>query len=133
MKKVKFEYCLFQKSDIKGIYDKVVKDTIFPFEFLKFEKPRSNYLLNTGVAHVLQSWADKGKVKTLHTGLIPLGNGIYIGNNVNEVGKLDFILLVYDKTNKQIHFFLLKNRKPKCKTQFANHFIEKIRKEGFTV
>lgn len=133
MKKIKYEYCLFQKSIIKGIYDKAVKQTIFPFEFLKFEKPREKYLLSKGVTDVVESWKYKGKEKILHTGLIPLGNGIYIGNNIKDMGRLDFILLVNDNSKKQIHFFLINNKKPKNKKLFAYQLLKEIQKEGFVI
>jgi hypothetical protein len=123
---INFEHCLFQKSAIKGVFNKKKSKDEFVFDFIKFSKPKANYLIENGVVEVVQSWKliGKHKVKILHSGLFNLGNGIYIGNNINEKNKKDFILLHYEKEEQQIHFFLVKNRNPKNKTQFANELIE---------
>ncbi len=73
MKKANYQYCLFKKGTIKGIYNKTKNFRDFPISFLKFEIPREPYLLNAGAAYVLQSWKMIGSIrkKILHTGLIP--------------------------------------------------------------
>jgi hypothetical protein len=111
---LKFEYCLFQKSAIKGVFNKKNANDTFAFNFIKFSKPKADYLIESGVVEVVQSWKSIGKhkIKTLHSGLFNLGEGIYIGNNINEKDKKDFILL-YVKDKNQIQFFLVKNCNPK--------------------
>lgn len=111
---LKFDHCLFQKSAIKGVFNKKNANETFPFSFIKFSKPKADYLIENGVCDVVQSWKleNRYRIKTLHSGLFNLGEGIYIGNNINDKEKKDFILL-YVKDKNQIQFFLIKNCNPK--------------------
>lgn len=126
---INFEYCLFQKSAIKGVFNKKKSGEEFEFDFIKFSKPKANYLIENDVAEVVQSWKKEGnrKLKTLHSGLFNLGNGIYVGNNINQNGKKDFLLLKYVKDKQQIHFFLVKNRNPKNINRFVIELLESIK------
>ncbi len=126
---IKFEYCVFNKSTKIGIFDKDKSVTEFEFDFIKFSKPKANYLIENDVAEVVQSWKKEGnrKFKTLHSGLFNLGNGIYVGNNINQNGKKDFLLLKYVKDKQQIHFFLVKNRNPKNINHFVIELLESIK------
>ena len=127
MKKVSYEYGKFIKSNIYGVYD-LIDGYTFPFYFLKFSEPKENYLKNNGAVHVMQSW-EKGneKIKTLHTGLIPLGNGYFFGNNLNNKNKLDFIVMGYLSKTKEIEFWLIKNHNPRQKKRFAEKFITNLK------
>ena len=86
MKKVQFDYGLFEKSTTKGVYDIVGNKLDFPFYFLKFSAPKSQYLLDNGAIHFVQSWTEgKEKEKSLHSGLIPIDEvNFFYGNNINE-------------------------------------------------
>ncbi|MBX9448809.1 MAG: hypothetical protein KL787_03435 [Taibaiella sp.] len=96
-----------------------------------FERPKSDYLIRARAKHVIQSWKNKGKDKILHTGLIPIYRNVYIGNNENEKGKLDFILIIITNDCLDVHFFLVKNRNPKNKTDFGYLLYQQIEDEGY--
>ena len=133
MKKVRYYTCLFAKSSVKGIYTRHNANEQFPFEFLKFEPPRTNYLIKAGVTWVMQSWRCKGSEKILHTGLIPFRNKYYLGNNINAQQRLDFILLVLNKLDNSFLFVLVKNRHPKNKILFANAIITQLEIDGVLI
>jgi len=125
MKKINYEYAVFQKAIIKRTYDKKDLFPKFPFSFIRFSEPRQDYLINNGATNVMQSF--ENNIKVLHTGLIPIYEGFMYGNNINEKGKLDFIIIEYDGINEEVHFWLFKNRKPKNKTKFTEKFIYQLR------
>jgi len=127
MKNLNFEYCAFVKSNKHGIYDKLIDEvTTLPYNFLKFEPPRDPVLVNSGAVHVLMSFNPKG-IKILHTGLIKVDNGLYYGNNLNDEGKKDFIIVEFfisEEGFKKAHFYQFKNYIPKNKVKFTLDFIE---------
>lgn len=122
MKKFNFQHFRFIKTERIGIYDKFDEDISNPFNFLKFEHPRSQILIDNGVKSVLMSW--KNRKKILHTGLIPISENYFIGNNLNSNSKKDFILIYHDKMNLIFHLFIVKNRNPKKKTKFGLELME---------
>lgn len=130
MKRLKFQASLFEKSSIKGIFDKTKDGKNFLFDFIKFSKPKSDYLINNGVIHVAQSWKEENgiKQKILHTGLIQIqtriGTFLY-GNNLNQKGKKDFILISVLRNDK-VKMYVVKNRNPRNKSKFAMQLINQI-------
>lgn len=127
MKKVQFEYGLFEKSTTKGVYDIVGNKLDFPFYFLKFSAPKSQYLLDNGAVHFVQSWTEgkeREREKTLHSGLIPIDEpNFFYGDCRNNKGKKDFILIRWVPEKSQVHFWLIKNCNPKNKKSFTKNFI----------
>lgn len=123
MEKIRFEFARFQKSTKhKGIYD-LIENDLFPFYFVKFSEPQQDYLKNNNVEVVIQSWSNDKENKSLHTGLIHIESDFYFGNNINQNGKLDFIIVRFLPKKEQLLFWLFKNRKPRNKTKFTSSFI----------
>lgn len=126
MEKINFQYGKFIKAKKFGIYDGIKGVNSTPFDFLKLEPPKSEALINNGVKHVIMSF-DKNRKKSLHSGLIPIGEGCFIGNNINEKGKKDFIFIYYEVAVKTMHFFIVKNRNPRNKSNFGIELLQYFR------
>ncbi|HCA06803.1 hypothetical protein [Chryseobacterium sp.] len=120
----KFQYFQYIKSGIKGIFDKIQSDEHYLFDFLKFEPPKEQRLIDAGVTDVLMSF-DRQRKKILHTGLIPIDFNLYIGNNLNEKGKKDFIIVYYHQNTQILHFFYFPNSNPKNKSKFSIDVLKK--------
>lgn len=128
MAEVKFEHYRYHHSGKKGIFDKIPTSEFYPFEFLKFEPPRDPRLINSGAVAVVMSF--KNRKKILHTGIIEINPNIFIGNNLKENGKKDFIIIYHNKPI--IHFFLFKNKNPRNKTEFALKIISYLKEQKLT-
>lgn len=124
MSEYRFECARFQKSPKhKGVYDLIENDS-FPFYFVKYSKPKRDYLIENNAEVVIQSWREKDKEKkSLHSGLIHIESDFYFGNNINQKGKLDFIIVRFLPKKEQMLFWLFKNQKPRNKTLFTERFI----------
>lgn len=129
MHTVNFNCCAFVKSDIKGIYNKENQEHNFPFDFLKFERAKSDYLTQRGAQLVVQSWTGKGSKKILMSGLltVPHCKDAFYGNRLNDNGKKDFFI-IYMVAPKRIVMFFFKNKNPRNKSKFFTEFYIKIRK-----
>ncbi|WP_185249416.1 hypothetical protein [Chryseobacterium bernardetii] len=84
--RIKFQHFQYIKSGRKGVFDKIQSNEPYLFDFLKFEPPKDQRLIDAGVTNVLMSF-DRQRKKILHTGLIPIDFNLDIGNNLNEKGK----------------------------------------------
>ncbi|MGX1024976.1 hypothetical protein [Psychroflexus sp. MBR-150] len=123
MREYKFEFARFQKSPKhKGIYD-LIENDLFPFYFVKCSKPKRDYLIENNVEVVIQSWGIEKENKSLHTGLIHVESDFHFGNNINQKGKLDFIIVRFLPEKEQLLFWLFKNLKPRNKSKFSEQFI----------
>lgn len=122
--RIKFQHFKYVKSGRKGIFDKITSDRLYLFDFLKFEPPKDQCLIDAGVTDVLMSF-DKQRKKILHTGLIPIDFNLYIGNNLNEKGKKDFIIVYYHHDTQILHFFYFPDRIPKNKLKFSIEILKK--------
>lgn len=124
MREYKFEFARFQKSPKhKGIYD-LIENDLFPFYFIKCSEPKQDYFKKNNAEIVIQSWGENDKTnKILHTGIIHVESDFYFGNNINQKGNLDFIILRLLPQKRQMLFWLFKNQKPRNKTKFVNQFI----------
>ncbi len=121
--RIKFQHFQYIKSRRKGVFDKIQSNEPYLFDFLKFEPPKDQRLIDAGVTNVLMSF-DRQRKKILHTGLIPIDFNLYIGNNLNEKGKKDFIIVYYHQTTQILHFFYFPNRDPKNKLKFCTEILK---------
>jgi hypothetical protein len=130
MARIRYDRAQFALTSTRGIYDKTPKSGAFPFDFLKFEAVKSDYLRNNGAEVVVQSWKNRGKQKILHSGLIPLiGHcGVYYGDNLNENGKKDYLLFVCQTS--LVTAFIVKGRNPKNKQRFSVEFLSLLNEKG---
>ncbi|WP_312765318.1 hypothetical protein [Epilithonimonas sp.] len=124
MSEIRVQYCeysLNKKSD--NIYDLVGNKKRTDIHFIRVELPKEEFLKNQRAKYVIQSF--KGKEKILFTGLIPLGQNFYYGDNVHSNGKKDLIIVFYNKRRKSnLQVFTFKNRNPRNKINFINMFFE---------
>jgi len=126
-KRIKYTCCTFEKSSIEGIFNKT-SSSPFQYDFIKFSEPKADYLIKYGTAYVIQSWETENNIrsKTLHTGLIYIGNSEFLfGDNINLSGKKDFLLLRIIKPKKVI-LYSVKNRNPRNKIKFSHELINQI-------
>ncbi len=118
------EEYLYKKARLKNTYNKAEKNKNYPFNFLKFSEPRSDYLIKGGATIVVQSWNSK-RQKVLHSGLIPFSLNYYYGNNINKKGRKDFIIVHFEEKGKIVRLWKLNDKNPKNKKKFASAFISK--------
>lgn len=121
---IKFQHFQYIKSGRKGVFDKIQSHEPYIFDFLKFEPPKDQRLIDAGVTDVLMSF-DRQRKKILHTGLIPIDFNLYIGNNLNGKGKKDFIIIYYHQNTQILHFFYFPDRNPKNKSKFSTDVLKK--------
>lgn len=115
---VKFQHFQYIQSGIKGIFDKIQSNEPYLFDFLKFEPPKDQRLINAGVKEVVMSF-NKQRKKILHTGIILIDFNLYIGNNLNQRNKKDFIIVYFHQKTAILHFFYFPDRNPKNKSKFS--------------
>lgn len=121
---VQFHHFQYIKSGRKGIFDKIQTSEPYLFDFLKFEPPKDQRLVNAGVTEMVMSF-DKQRKKILHTGIIPIDINLYIGNNLNKKKKKDFIIVYYHQKTEILHFFYFPERNPKNKLNFSVDILKK--------
>ncbi|MDR3026614.1 hypothetical protein [Chryseobacterium sp.] len=121
---IKFQHFQYIKSGRKGVFDKIQNHEPYIFDFLKFEPPKDQRLIDAGVTDVLMSF-DRQRKKILHTGLIRIDFNLYIGNNLNGKGKKDFIIVYYHHNTQILHFFYFPDRNPKNKSKFSTDVLKK--------
>ncbi|MDB5226447.1 MAG: hypothetical protein JWN78_640 [Bacteroidota bacterium] len=125
MRKSNFIHASFFRSEKqRNIFD-LDNLSEFPFPFLRFEPPRDPRLICGGAKHVIESFVKRNKV--LHSGLIPISNCIFYGNNLNEQNKTDFLIIIFDKKDT-IEVYLFPNRNPINKSKFTFEFLLDIGK-----
>lgn len=105
----------------KNIFDLQPSSANFnKFNYFRLEEPQKPYLLQRGVKYVCECW-DKD-IKTLHTGLIPIGErtGERTGEPCYYFG--DHIETVRNKTKSSLMIFRLCPGYDTIKIYYFNHF-----------
>ncbi len=120
--------CKFSQRRDSNTYDLVGDQKVSDIPFVRVELPNKEFLKKQRAEFVLLSF--KNNKKVLFTGLIPLGENYYYGDNVKLTGKKDFLIVYYNPKRKILHLYTIKNHKPKKKADFANEFIEYLGSVG---
>ena len=126
MSAIRVQHCEYSQSKKSNdVYDLVGDKKRTDIHFIRVELPKEEFLKNQRAKYVIQSF--KGKKKILFTGLIPLGQNFYYGDNVNVDGKKDLLIVFYNKRRKSnLQVFTFKNRNPRNKINFINEFFEHL-------
>ncbi len=125
MSLIKFQYCKYSlRKKSTSVYNLVGDKRKSDIPFIRVELPKEDFLKNQKAKYVIQSF--KGNKKTLFTGLIPIGDNYYYGDNINSTGKKDFLIVCYNRVRREIQLYIFKNRNPKNKTVFINDFFEHL-------
>lgn len=112
----------FSQRRDSNTYDLVGDKKVSDISFIRVELPKKDFLKKQRAKFVLQSFKDNKKV--LFTGLIPVGENYYYGDNVKLTSKKDFLIVYYNPRRKVLHLYIIENYKPKKKAVFANDFID---------